>query len=57
MMKIARKQIFMKGWYQVMAKKTGGGASPYGGNSGAVVKGPNIKKSGATSVTIKVPKG
>jgi hypothetical protein len=46
----------MKGWYQVMAKKTGG-ANPYGGNSGAVVKGPNIKKSGATSVTIKVPKG
>ena len=39
-----------------MAKKTGG-ANPYGGNSGAVVMGPNIKKSGATSVTIKVPKG
>jgi hypothetical protein len=40
-----------------MAKKTGGGANPYAGNSGAVVKATNIKKGGTTSVKIIKPKG
>lgn len=40
-----------------MAKKTGGGASPYAGNGGAVVKGTNIKKSGSGCGSIKKPKG
>lgn len=40
-----------------MAKKNGGGANPYAGNSGAPVKATGIKKGGATSVSIKKPKG
>lgn len=41
----------------VMAKKNGGGTSPYAGNSGNPVNATGIKKGGTTSIKIITPKG
>jgi hypothetical protein len=42
---------------EIMAKKSGGGASPYVGNGNTPVKAPHIKGGGTESVKIITPKG
>lgn len=55
--KVAKNNAIRRKEDASMAKKGGGGASPYVGNGNTPVKAPHIKGGGTESVKIITPKG